>query len=256
MNSNWTCPYCAHVQTVTDSRWFEHSAHINVGGTVEGSLSSCTIAIGCANSDCNKITVTFSIRPDQSLQYEYRVNWDSEPFYNRRVLPENSSKPQPSYIPSQIVEDYVEACMISNYSPKASATLSRRCIQGMIRDFAKISKATLFAEINALRDAVNDGKAPAGVTIETIEAIDHLRSIGNIGAHMERDIDVIVPVDPGEAHALIELIEMLLDEWYVARHRRQERLATIAKISEEKRKIKDGDAAGIEINIAGQQDAK
>jgi hypothetical protein len=58
---------------------------------------------------------------------------------------------------------------------------------------------------------------------------------------MEKDIDLIVPVDPGEAQALIELIEMLFDEWYVARHRRQERLATISKIGAEKEKIKKGE---------------
>jgi len=123
----------------------------------------------------------------------------------------------------------------------------------MIRDFAKIPKPTLFAEINALRDAVQEGNGPAGVTIETIDAIDHLRSIGNIGAHMEKDIDLIVPVDPGEAQALIELIEMLLDEWYVARHRRQERLAAINKIGEEKKKIQNGELGGVVLPGGGQR---
>jgi hypothetical protein len=40
----------------------------------------------------------------------------------------------------------------------------------MIRDFAKISKARLIDEIRALRDAVDGGHAPPGVTIETVEA--------------------------------------------------------------------------------------
>ena len=41
----------------------------------------------------------------------------------------------PDYIPEAIRKDYMEACAIIDSSPKASATLSRRCLQGMIRDF-------------------------------------------------------------------------------------------------------------------------
>ncbi|PTS90989.1 hypothetical protein DBR17_00370 [Sphingomonas sp. HMWF008] len=189
------------------------------------------------------MTVIFSIRPDEFRGYgNYKAIWDEDrSLYSRRALPESFAKPQPSYIPNVIVEDYTEACLICKDSPKASATLARRCIQGMIRDFAKISKSRLIDEVNALRDVFNNGTAAPGVTLETIEAIDHLRSIGNIGAHMEKDIDLIVPVDTGEAQALIELIEMLFDEWYVARHRRQERLAAISRIGEDKKRIKAGD---------------
>jgi hypothetical protein len=32
-----------------------------------------------------------------------------------------------------------------------------------------------------------------------VDAIDHVRKIGNIGAHMEADINVIVEVEPKEA---------------------------------------------------------
>src|SRR5690606_8628536 len=145
-----------------------------------------------------------------------------------QVFPQGSAKPQPNYIPKALVEDYTEACLIRDLSPKASATLARRCIQGMIRDFCKITKGRLIDEIKALRDAVDSGRAPAGVNLETVEAIDHVRSIGNIGAHMEKDIDLIVPVDPEEAQALIGLIEMLFEEWYVARHVRQQKLAAIS----------------------------
>jgi hypothetical protein len=71
-----------------------------------------------------------------------------------------------------------------------------------------------------------------------VDAIDHVRGVGNIGAHMEKEIDLIVPVDPGEAQALIELIEMLFDEWYGARERRKNRLARIESIAVEKKDLK------------------
>lgn len=36
-----------------------------------------------------------------------------------------------------------------------------------------------------------------------------VREIGNIGAHMEADINVIIDVDPDEAQILIDLVELL-----------------------------------------------
>jgi hypothetical protein len=57
---------------------------------------------------------------------------------------------------------------------------------------------------------------------------------------MEVDIDLIVPVDAGEAQVMIELIEMLFDEWYGARERRNRRLANIAEIRSAKDEIKRG----------------
>lgn len=154
-----------------------------------------------------------------------------------RLIPQGAAKPQPDYIPEALREDYLEACQIRDLSPKAAATLARRCLQGIIRDYAKISKPRLIDEIKELRKAVDDGTAPQGVTHDSVEAIDHVRKVGNIGAHMEKDIDLIVPIDPGEAQALIELIEMLFEEWYVARHKRKERLARIAAIGAEKEKL-------------------
>ena len=51
---------------------------------------------------------------------------------------------------------------------------------------------------------------------------------------MERDINVIVDVDPNEAAALIELIEMLIEEWYVTHHRREQHLNRVKQIGDSK----------------------
>lgn len=50
-----------------------------------------------------------------------------------------------------------------------------------------------------------------------MEAIDAVCKVGNIGAHMEKDIDLIVDVDPNEAELLINLIETRFQYWYVNR---------------------------------------
>jgi hypothetical protein len=100
----------------------------------------------------------------------------------------------------------------------------------MIRNFVGIAKGTLALEIDALKEAVADGSADRAISAKTVEAIDHVRGLGNIGAHMEKDIDVIVPVDPDEAQHMLHLIEILFEKWYGARERRTQKLSSIAKL--------------------------
>jgi hypothetical protein len=82
----------------------------------------------------------------------------------------------------------------------------------MLRDYWKVKPGRLVDEINQVQEKV-DPLAWA--------AIEAVRKIGNIGAHMEKDINVIVDVDPNEAELLIGLIERLLEDWYIARERRK-----------------------------------
>jgi hypothetical protein len=161
------------------------------------------------------------------------------PIKDWQVLPPSSAKPQPNCVPGILQQDYYEACAIRDLSPKASATLIRRCIQGCIRDFCSITKARLIDEIKELKRRVEDGQVPAGVQPDTIDALDAVRHVGNIGVHMERDINVIVDVDPGEAQTLIELVEMLFEEWYLARERRNQRIAAISGIAAAEKAIQE-----------------
>lgn len=51
---------------------------------------------------------------------------------------------------------------------------------------------------------------------------------------MEKDIDVIVEVDENEAGSLIKLIELLIEEWYVNRNVRKQRLESIKQLGQDK----------------------
>ncbi len=122
--------------------------------------------------------------------------------------------------------------MIANDSPKASAAMSRRCLQGIVRDFWNIppsKRGNLGAEINYIKDKVD---------ADTFESIKAVREVGDIGAHMEKAVDTIVDVEPSEAELLIELVETLISDWYVARHRRNERNKKLREIVSEKREAK------------------
>lgn len=141
------------------------------------------------------------------------------------IYPRSLALQFPDYIPKAIKEDYEEACSIVSLSPKASATLSRRCLQGMIRDFWGISKPRLIDEIDALKDYVPPTQW---------KVIDGIRRIGNIGAHMEKDISLIIDIDSDEATKLIKLIEHLVKSWYIERHENEVLYSDIVKIDEDK----------------------
>lgn len=225
---NWTCPYCDRAQYITDNRSADLCALTQEGSTL-GALLLQVINVTCANDACQKLTLTALLRENLGYSHgRYTLGRKQEEW---SLLPGSVAKPQPEYIPAPLREDYEQACKIRTLSPKASATLARRCLQGMIRDFCGISKSQLIDEIKELRKRFDEGKAPHGVMQDSLEAIDHVRSIGNIGAHMEKDINVIVDIDPNEAQILIELIELLFKEWYVARHQREERLAGLKRIA-------------------------
>ena len=145
--------------------------------------------------------------------------------FHTMVYPKSAAKQFPDYIPAQIRQDYEEAYSIVDLSPKASATLSRRCLQGMIHDFHNIHAKNLNAEITQLKD-----------TISTVEwqVLDGLRKIGNIGAHMEHDINIIVDIDPNEAKQLLSVIEFFIEKWYVSKHESEELFNSVIQLSKEK----------------------
>ena len=238
---NWTCPYCNRGQAVTEEQFSREDGYIYNSDSVYEHVGYNVVSIRCANDKCKNLQLRFELRKARKNQYGHYVA-GSNIIKHWPLLPESSAKPQPHYIPPQIVEDYTEACRIRDLSSKASATLSRRCLQGMIRDFCSIAERTLYDEIETLRKTVGEGKGIRHVHQDTVDAIDHVRKIGKFGAHMEQDVNLIVNIEPLEAQKLIELIELLFDEWYVQRENRKQRLDELKNIAEEKEEKSKGNS--------------
>ncbi len=229
----WTCPFCNRGATIRENdtkvSWTELWIENAEGPRVL--VSRFTV---CPNPDCRRFALDLSLH---SAQKGYSGRGDAMTPVTRlvarthswRLIPPSKAKPFPEYIPQQIRDDYEEACMTLDLSPKASATLARRCLQGMIRDFWGVTVDSLKKEIDALQDKVDP---------LTWKAIDAVRSIGNIGAHMEKDVNLIIDVEPDEAGQLIGLIELLFQDWYITRHERQARLKAIADVAVAKAEAK------------------
>ena len=141
----------------------------------------------CPNPKCRELELTIQLHEWEKMQGS-TPDRCGKLLRTWRLLPDSSAKIIPEYVPQAIREDYYEACRIVAGSPKAAATLARRCLQGMIRDFWQIKKSNLAAAIRALKNKVDEAE---------FDAIDSVRKIGNIGAHMEKNVNLIVDVDSG-----------------------------------------------------------
>lgn len=224
--AGFTCPYCGMVMAVNSNT---HEYQLPSFESSRG----CSYPNGIARYDSSTIAIHFYQCPncDSFTVFAEGVG-EAVKDINTIIKPKSSARQFPEYVPQQIRNDYEEACAILHLSPKASATLSRRCLQGMIRDFWGITKGTLNAEINALKDQI-----PADLWT----AIDSLRQLGNIGAHMEKDTSVIVDIDPDEAQRLVSLIELLIKEWYINREERRNLFSSIFDINADKQQQRKGE---------------
>lgn len=222
MARKWTCPYCNRPTTINSNDYARSESILNIKN-VEGPKYLQIDWVVCPNDECERTSL------EASLFNRIKIEnfWNIGSFIRKwTLLPDTKSKIFPDYIPIGILQDYEEAYAISELSPKASATLARRCIEGIIKDFWGIKKSRLVDAINELEEKIDP---------LTWQAIDSIRKIGNIGAHMEKDVNLIITVEPDEAHMLIQLIEMLFTEWYIYRHEREVKLKEIVAIADKKK---------------------
>lgn len=223
MSESWDCPFCTRVATIGQENTTSGTLSFD-DNNKEGTLWLTTKTVTCPNPACREYVISTRLN---KRELKDNGTWGAGALLQSwQLRPQSNAKPFPDYIPAPLLADYTEACLVRDLSPKASATLSRRCLQGMIRDFWSVTERTLFEEISAIQNKVD----PA-----IWSAMDAVRKIGNIGAHMERDINLVIDVDPDEAQTLIRLIEVLFQEWYVSRKQRDEHLAAIVAIAEAKR---------------------
>lgn len=223
--AGFTCPYCGMIMALNAETHrlrrpsFEHDDGQHFG-TTGYYVDSSTVEVDffkCPN--CAEYSVTASGKGSDVKAI------------NVMIKPNSLAKQYPEYIPLQIRKDYEEACAVLYLSPKSSATLSRRCLQGMIHDFWGVQKSTLFEELSELKDKLQP---------DLWMAINGLRQLGNIGAHMEKDTNLIIDIDPNEASQLIKLIELLVKEWYMNREERRILYEGIVQANEEKQAQRKG----------------
>ena len=149
--------------------------------------------------------------------------WPDEVTEQRISLwPRHTGRPPvPPEVPDEFKRDYQEACLILADSSNASAALSRRCLQLILREKLGAPNSTLYKEI---RWAVEKGGLPSSIT-DLTDLLDVPRTVGNRAAHPTlSDGGMIVDVEPWEAEWCLEVIEALYDHVFVIPARNEERL--------------------------------
>lgn len=127
------------------------------------------------------------------------------------IYPKNvARRPMSPDVPSKFADDYKEACAVLADSPKASAALSRRCLQTILREHTNVKRQDLSREID---EAIASKQVPSYLT----GAIDAVRNLGNFAAHPIKSTSTgeIVDVEPGEAEWLLDVLEGLFDFYFV-----------------------------------------
>lgn len=240
--TSWKCPYCKVYSAFTpsseqSSTAFVNTMHFGEYGPIPGDTFKIFAEVQvreCQNSECQKVSVYTKAREEYFMP---KYNEDDTEINDLtewvqvfpQAIPDEAALPD--YIPSEVREDFKQASLIKGISPKATVALCRYCIQYMIRDFWNISKGRLVDEIAELDEM---GACPS-----SIEMLDAIRDMGNFGSHPERDVSVIIDVDPEDASLAIEITQTIIADWYIDKHEREKRQTAIkASLSSKKERRK------------------
>jgi hypothetical protein len=198
--SSGKCPHCQEIVTFgypfAPSGW---SARLQTGsgGDTVFIYSSC-----CPNKKCKKPIVVAKITRDKKEQI-------------RLVHPFNVVRTVPPEVPQDIKEDFLEASAVLVVSEKASAALSRRCLQNLLTQQG-YKKRDLFKQIDA---ALKD------LPTRIAENLDVVRVIGNYATHpiKYKSTGLVVDVEPEEASWTLDVLEDLFEYYYVQPKRAAEK---------------------------------
>ena len=165
------------------------------GGNVQDADGSWSV-VSQKCPKCNRVIVELIVESQGSSRFIM-------------VHPKSFSRaPLPPEIPNEFGSDYREACRVFVDSPKASAALSRRCLQHILREAAKTKKKDLADQIDEVLPSL---------PVYFAEMIDMVRVIGNFAAHPTKSTNSgeIIDVEPGEAESLLDTLETAFEYYFV-----------------------------------------
>jgi hypothetical protein len=121
-----------------------------------------------------------------------------------------------------LAADFREAVAVLPKSKKASAALSRRCLQAVLTNKGGATERDLAGQIDAVLPTL-----PSSIAAN----VDAIRHVGNFAAHpiKSQSSGEIVEVEDGEAEWLLDVLEELFDHYYVAPARAAAKRAELNK---------------------------
>lgn len=204
---NTTCPHCLVTVFVDENR-------SSLGADTDGQWSATSWK--CPN--CGRMTIHLQ-RHQHFSASEPTLPPHAAPLAEGfRVYPKSIQRnPPPSQVPEEFTKDYREAALIVNDSPKASAALSRRLLQHILREKAGANQRNL---ADAIKHVITQGNVPSHVS----DPLHTLREIGNFAAHPTKSTNTaeIIEVETGEAEWCLDVIDALYDYYFVVPDKAQQ----------------------------------
>lgn len=182
------CPHCLVAFSYQPAYEFK-------GKDVEGrwGIASATCP------ECKRLILEF-VKFDENSHIETHVRW---------LHPKVATRPAPpAEVPDDLAGDYREACLVLSDSPKASAALTRRCLQHLLREYAKVKPSNLDKEID---EVIPDFPSHLATSLDAV------RQIGNFATHPIKATSSgeVTEVEPGEAEWNLDVLEGLFDFYFV-----------------------------------------
>jgi hypothetical protein len=172
---------------------------LGTGGVKDGGIKAAVAVLGRCPG-CEELLVGVKFAGEELPEL-----LNSKLLWPRNILPDLS----PTGLDAHFKSIYDQARSVLDISPMASAVLTRRCLQHVVREKLGIRKKTLFEET---AEAVNRQE----LSMPTRSALDHVRTIGNWAAHpVEDQASTIIDVTQEEAEYTLEVLEMLFHDLYV-----------------------------------------
>jgi hypothetical protein len=201
------CPHCTiafHLNSATEY-WLD--------GDTDSSRGHYIYRMTCPQ--CQKMILILS-----KHRYDITTQGWAEPHQNV-IYPKHKSarKPCPPEVQqksAKIADTYQKACLCLDISPEASAALSRRCLQQVLRDNESIPKLSKGPD-NNLTDEIKHVIGLNKLSSTLAGKLDYVRHVGNFAAHPTKDINTgsIVDVEAGEADYNLDVLEDLFEFYYV-----------------------------------------
>jgi len=170
------------------------------------------------------IVVEYFRCPDPDcLNVDIRVTGD-EKWNNKEMWfhPVSTYKSYP-HIDKDVEKYYIESCAVLQFSPRASAALSRACLETVMTKEYKLT-GNLSKQLNDFKIKVISGEIRIDPLF--VDATDGIRKGGNASLHDELKYEI----SNEEALQILNVLEMFLDEIYVNQPERKIKLEKVIKI--------------------------
>ncbi len=207
------CPVCGQN---SKAKWSRFIAETDSGITElflpavgESRLNIVTLEwMHCANEECEQLLIQVNENRDTGRitgggPLIERRTWFARPQFS------SASRELSELVKDPYRRDYVEAAAIIEMSPRMAAVLARKIVADLLEDHAGISEYTLKTSLDKF---IADESHPVRIR----EHLQHLREIGDFGAHTKKDsTGQVIEVSRDDANWTLALVDRLFEYFII-----------------------------------------